>query len=120
MDFATRRCLNGFLGALLDKRPRQAVREAIVNDSFWNTYAIREGDWKLILSQTSGGVASDKIPYDPEKPPGQLYHLGRNVSESVNEYNNHPQIVATLKKLLKTYQESGRSAPTDRTIRKGQ
>jgi len=109
-----------FLGALLNKRPGQVVRRALVNDSFWNTYAIRKGDWKLILSQTSGGVASDKIPYDPDKPPGQLYHLGRDISESVNEYDNHPEIVAALKKLLKTYQKSGRSAPADRTARKGQ
>jgi len=108
-----------FLGALLDKRPRQAVRKAIVNDSFWNTYAIRRGDWKLVLSQTSGGVASDKIPYDTSKPPGQLYHLGRDISESVNEYNNHPEIVVMLKKLLKTYQKSGRSASADRTANKG-
>ena len=92
------------------------MREAIVNDSFWNTYAIRKGDWKLILSQTSGGVASDKIPYDPSKPPGQLYHLGRDISESINEYDNRPEIVASLKKLLKTYQKSGRSAPAKRTI----
>ena len=108
-----------FLGALLDKRPRQVVREALVNDSFWNTYAIREGDWKLILSQTSGGVASDKIPYDPDKPPGQLYHLGRDISESANEYNNHPEIVTSLTGLLKTYQKSGRSAPAKRATHKG-
>ncbi|MHC4116077.1 MAG: sulfatase family protein [Planctomycetota bacterium] len=108
-----------FLGALLDTEPRQVVRQALVNDSFWNTYAIRKGDWKLILSQTSGGVASDKIPHDPEKPPGQLYHLGRDISESVNEYENYPEIVAALKKLLKIYQESGRSAPADRAMRKG-
>jgi len=95
------------------------VRKAIVNDSFWNTYAIRRGDWKLVLSQTSGGVASDKIPYDTSKPPGQLYHLGRDISESVNEYNNHPEIVVMLKKLLKTYQKSGRSASADRTANKG-
>ncbi|UCF16358.1 MAG: arylsulfatase [Phycisphaerales bacterium] len=107
-----------FLGALLDTRPRQVVRQALVSDSFWNTYAIRRGDWKLILSQTSGGVASERIPYDPDKPPGQLYHLGRDISESVNEYSNHPKIVASLAELLKTYQESGRSAPANRGIRK--
>ncbi|MBL7188854.1 MAG: arylsulfatase [Phycisphaerae bacterium] len=105
------------LGALLDKRPRQVVREALVNDSFLRTFAIRENDWKLILSQTSGGVATQNIPYDPDKPPGQLYHLGRDLSEAVNEYDNHPEIVASLTRLLKAYQESGRSAPENRTIR---
>jgi arylsulfatase A-like enzyme len=94
------------------------VREALVNDSFWNTFAIRKGNWKLILSQTSGGVTSDKIPYDPNQPPGQLYHLGRDLSESVNEYSKHPKIVASLAELLKTYQQSGRSAPANRSIRK--
>ncbi len=106
-----------FLGALLDSKPRQVAREALVNDSFWNTFAIRKGDWKLILSQTSGGVTSEKIPYDPDKPPGQLYHLGRDLSESANEYESRPEIVASLTGLLKTYQESGRSAPANRAIR---
>jgi len=105
-----------FLGALLDRRPRQVVREALVNDSFWNTFAIRRNDWKLILSQTSGGVTSEKIPYDPDKPPGQLYHLGRDLSESVNEYSKHPKIIASLTELLKTYQQSGRSTPANRSI----
>ena len=107
-----------FLGALLDKKPRQVVRQALVNDSFWNTFAIRKDNWKLILSQTSGGVASERIPYDPDKPPGQLYHLGRDLSESVNEYSKHPEIIASLTELLNIYQQSGRIAPANRSIRK--
>jgi arylsulfatase A-like enzyme len=106
-----------FLGALLNTKPRQAVRQALVSDSFWNTLAIRKGHWKLILSQTSGGVTSERIPYDPDKPPGQLYHLGRDISESVNEYERHPEIVASLTALLRAYQASGRSTPVNRAVR---
>ena len=103
-----------FLGALLDQAPRQAVREAIVDDSFCGAFAIRRGDWKLILSQHGGGVRSNQIPHDPAKPPGQLYHLGRDLREAANEYNRHPEIVQSLKALLAQYKRTGRSAPKDR------
>ena len=95
------------------------TREALVNDSFRAIFAIRRHDWKLILSQTSGGVATQNIPYDPNKPAGQLYHLGRDLSESINEYDKHPEIVASLTKLFETYRESGRSAPAARSLRAG-
>jgi arylsulfatase A-like enzyme len=108
-----------FLGALLDRQPRQVTREALVNDSFRAIFAIRKGDWKLILSQSSGGVATQNIPYDPSKPAGQLYHLGRDLAETVNEYDKQPEIVASLTKLFETYRESGRSAPAERSLRAG-
>lgn len=103
-----------FLGALLDQPARQATREAIVNDSYQGVMAIRRGNWKLVLGQHGGGAAKTPIPYDPAKPPGQLFHLGRDLSESVNEYESHPEIVAELTELLKQYQTQGRSAPIDR------
>ena len=103
-----------FLGALLDLPPRQITRQAMVNDSCTEVFAIRKGDWKLILSQTGGNIG-DTRAHDPSKPPGQLYHLGRDPAESKNEYARRPALVAELSRLLKTYQDSGRSAPVART-----
>lgn len=100
-----------FLGALLDQRPRQVTRKAIVNDSYWGVFAIRRGDWKLILSQHGGGAGSQTIAHDPGKPAGQLYNLRRDLAESVNEYDKHPEIVKSLSNLLDRYKQTGRSTP---------
>jgi arylsulfatase A-like enzyme len=100
-----------FLGALLDQRSRQVTRKAIVNDSYWGVFAIRQGDWKLILSQHGGGAGSQTIAHDPGKPAGQLYNLRRDLAESVNEYDKHPEIVKSLSNLLEQYKQTGRSTP---------
>lgn len=105
-----------FLGALLGQPPRQVTRKAIVNDSYHGVFATRQGNWKLVLSQHGGGVGTQEIPYDPQKPAGQLYDLGRDLAESINEYQQHPDIVKSLTNLLERYKEAGRSAPKDRRI----
>lgn len=104
-----------FLGALLDRKPRQVTRKAIVNDSYFGVFAIRQYDWKLILSQHGGGAGSQAITHDPNKPAGQLYHLGRDIAESMNEYDKHPDIVRSLTNLLEQYKRTGRSAPKRRS-----
>ena len=103
---------------MLDQEPRQVTREAVVNDSFLNVFAIRRGDWKLILSQHGGGARTQDIPLDAARPAGQLYHLGRDLPESNNEYMAHPEIVRDLTRLLTLYQDSDRSAPVKRQLPK--
>ena len=105
-----------FLGALLGQEPRQVVRDALVSDSFLATMAIRRGDWKLILGQSGGGVATHELAVDPNQPPGQLYHLGQDIGESTNLYDEHPERVRSLTQLLRTYEKSGRSAPLERRL----
>jgi arylsulfatase A-like enzyme len=71
-----------------------------------NVFAIREGNWKLILGQGSGGNTSagyktGPLPStDPAQPRGQLYHLVRNTGETSNLYGNHPEIVGRLTALV--------------------
>ena len=108
-----------FLGALLNRKPKQAIRKAIVNDSYWGVFAVRQGEWKLILSQHGGGAGSERITDDPDKPPGQLYHLRRDLAESTNEYDRHPETVKSLSDLLEQYKRTGRSAPICRSEMKG-
>jgi arylsulfatase A-like enzyme len=105
-----------FLGSLRNKPPRQVTREAIVNDSFRGIFAIRRGDWKLIQSQHGGGAGTQNIPKDSNKPTGQLYNLERDLAESTNQYEQHPEIVESLTTLLGQYKQSGRSAPKDRRV----
>ncbi len=97
-----------FLGALLNQPARQVKRTTMVNDSFDGTLAIRRGPWKLILSQHGGGVSKEPIPVDPNLPPGQLFHLDQDLEESVNLYQQHPELVQELTTLLRQYQQSGR------------
>lgn len=107
-----------FLGSLLSMPARQVTRETIVNDSFRGVFAIRRGNWKLILGQHGGGASKQPIPDDPTKPPGQLFHLGRDIGEAENEYERHPEMVEELTALLEKYRTEGRSAPVDRKAMK--
>ena len=104
-----------FLPALLDSKPSQPRREIMVNDSFSEVFSIRRGPWKLILGQNGGGAKEPK-EFDLEKPVGQLYNISRDLSESNNLYNKHPEKVQELTDLLQRIQQEGRSAPSDRFI----
>jgi arylsulfatase A len=87
------------------------IREATVHHSSRGAFAIRQGDWKLILTKGSGGNGYGDGPdgIKESDPPGQLYYMPDDVSEQNNLYNDHPEIVAKLTKLLDQYKESGRS-----------
>jgi arylsulfatase A-like enzyme len=84
------------------------VREAAVFTSFDGSLAIRQGQWKLELVSDSGGMGKHKPGYWSK---GQLYDMGKEVSERKNEYDEHPEVVARLMELLKKYVENGRSTP---------
>ena len=60
-----------------------------------NSWAVREGDWKLIMHPRDptreGSLSKTDDPW--------LSNLGRNVSETKNFASDHPQIVAQLRKL---------------------
>lgn len=89
------------------------LREAVVFHSENGSFAIRQGKWKLELCPDSGGW-SDPRPGSPEAqtlPAVQLYDLDKDVSERGNEYEQHPEIVAKLTKLLEKYIAEGRSTP---------
>ena len=82
------------LPTLLD--PIKQVRRNLVNHSNAGIFAIREGDWKLILSK-------DKAM------PMQLYDLANDIVEKNNLYKEHPEIVKRLSAKLEQYRQSGRS-----------
>ncbi len=91
-------------------------REATVHHSVNGSFAIRKGDWKLIMCPGSGGWSFPR-PDDPEAISGlprvQLYNLNKDPSETENLQGNHPEIVEELKTLLTKYIEDGRSTPGD-------
>jgi arylsulfatase A len=90
------------LPALLLAAPDKPVRDFAVHHSLWGTFAIRKGPWKLIPRRGSGGFTFPR-ELDPAKvggPPGQLYDLESDPSETKNVWNDHPEIVAALSKEL--------------------
>ncbi len=98
------------LPALLGQASKP-LREAAVHHSINGSFAIRQGPWKLILCSSSGGW-SDPRPNTPAAkalPPVQLYDLTKDVGETTNVHEQHPEIVARLTKLLERYVAEGRS-----------
>ncbi len=83
------------------------IREATVHHSINGMFAIRQGKWKLIEGQGSGGWTRG----GEDGAPGQLYDLDQDPSESSNAYAAQPEVTSRLSALLGRYRESGRSAP---------
>ena len=96
------------LPALTGEKPSGAVRDAAVHHSASGAFAIRQGDWKLLLLRGTGDGAPSK---DTGLPPGQLYNMAKDPSEENNLYNQHPEIVQRLTALLEKYKAEGRSTP---------
>jgi arylsulfatase A-like enzyme len=97
---------------LLNPFTTMPIREATVHHSINGSFAIRKGDWKLILAAGSGGW-SFPTPGKAEEglPPIQLYNLKNDPAEKDNCYHQFPQVVEELTTLLKKYIQEGRSTP---------
>ncbi|TWT35368.1 Arylsulfatase [Posidoniimonas corsicana] len=89
------------------------LREALVHHSINGSFAIRQGDWKLLLCQDSGGVSFPKPGSDDAAglPMVQLYNLATDLAEEHNVQDEHPQVVQRMRSLLEQYVSRGRSTP---------
>ena len=95
------------LEVLEGKKPHRPIHDHLIHHSGNGLFAIRQGNWKLILSKGSGGFSRYKAPADA--PAGQLYHLGDDPAEQINRYSEKPQIVEKLTRLLELTRSSHRS-----------
>ncbi|MFK7740077.1 MAG: sulfatase-like hydrolase/transferase [Planctomycetota bacterium] len=101
-----------------------APRSAVVHHSINGSFAIRDGDWKLILCPGSGGWSSPK-PKPARKqrlPLRQLYNLAKDPAEQINRQADEPEVAERLEQLLQSYVDRGRSTPgaackNDRDVR---
>ena len=91
-----------------------SIREATVHHSILGFFAIRKGDWKLIMCPGSGGWSMPG-PKDPTSleglPKVQLYNLSNDPEETINLESAEPEKLAELKLLLSKYITEGRSTP---------
>ncbi len=100
------------LPALLGSPHASPIREATVHHALIGMFAIRRGDWKLILGRGSGGFTLPQwIPPKPGEPAGQLYNLADDPEEAHDRYAERPEVVDQLTALLESYRRTGRSAP---------
>lgn len=110
-----------FLSELLGTRPERPRRESIVVDATSGLMGIRRGAWKFISGQGGGGVHWNKqenllmmphewnFDWDADNPPGQLYNLATDPSETDNLYYQHPEKVVALRAELRDILYRGRS-----------
>ncbi len=126
-----------FLPALYGKKLSRQ-REAVVHHSVCGMFAIRQGKWKLIEGLGHGGDFNfgvklyncpglpkidektgniHDLSFEPKafpqpgpgEPLGQLYDLDADPGETKNVWQEHPEVVRCLQKLLDQYRKSGRS-----------
>ncbi len=72
----------------------KSTRSEAIHQSIDGILAIRQGDWKLIDGQGSGGFTNVAVP--PNAPPRQLYNLDQDPAEGSNLYETYPEIAENL------------------------
>lgn len=101
------------LPAMLAEQYREPIREATVHHSLQGMFSIRQGDWKLVLGNGSGGFHwkdEDRNP-SPGETVGQLYNIADDIAETRNLYTKRPDVVERLTELLERYKMQGYSRP---------
>jgi Arylsulfatase A and related enzymes len=97
-----------FLSAILGD-PTRPVREDLILHSADGVFAIRKGPWKWIEGVPADEkiVKTQKARADQFHP--QLYNLQDDPAETKDVSEQHPEVVAELRKLLNRYRDGGYS-----------
>ena len=110
-----------FLPALLgtDEGP---IRRSLVSQSFNGSFAIRDGEWKLLLCPGSGGWSVPRPGADDtsEMPDFQLYDLSADPGETTNLVAAQPERVAKMKAAMEEAIAEGRTTPGPRLKNDGE
>ncbi|MCC6394429.1 MAG: arylsulfatase [Bryobacterales bacterium] len=89
---------------------KKGNRQVIVHHSVDGMFSIRQGEWKLCLGLGSGGFSEPRrVEPQPGGPPGQLYNLDSDPSETKNLYQSRPDVVQRLTAILDQYKKQGYS-----------
>ena len=110
-----------FLPALLgtDEGP---IRRSLVSQSINGSFAIRDGEWKLLLCPGSGGWSVPRPSADDtsEMPDFQLYDLSADPGETTNLVAAQPERVAKMKAAMEEAIAEGRTTPGPRLKNDGE
>jgi arylsulfatase A-like enzyme len=85
---------------LLQGREPETPRPPVIHHSVRGMFAVRDGDWKLILGNGSGG--REQPAGSNFERPFQLFNLRRDISESIDLAEQQPE---TVRRLEKAFQE---------------
>ena len=101
--------------------PGKSIRPHLLTQSFRGEFQLRQGPWKYMDHQGSGGNNYTRSPMNkfalPElevDAPGQLYNLESDPGETTNLYFKEAGKCQEMKTLLNALKTSGRSAPKGR------
>jgi arylsulfatase A-like enzyme len=101
--------------AFLGKISSTSIREATIHHSLYGFFSIRKGKWKLTPYLGSGGFTQpDLIIPQKGEAPGTLFNLDKDPWEQVNLYNQYPDVVRELSKLMELYVTQGYSIPRNK------
>ncbi len=100
-----------FLSAMTGADQRYPARSSLVHNGYHGGFAIREGDWKLLMFQGGGGRntgGGSWHPFESDRsvPYGQLYNLKDDLGERRNLYAEEPERVAKMRQLLRGIRSS--------------
>lgn len=100
-----------FLSEVTGKKTKFEQRASVIHHSSNGFFAIRKGQWKLIMCSHSGGNGQPKETSEEAQtlPPIQLYDLSTDMAETENLYAQHPEVVKELTDLLTKHVKEGRS-----------
>ena len=85
-------------------------RAAVTHHSIQGMFAIRDGRWKLVAGNGSGG-REDPIG-QPFERPYQLFDIASDPSEQSNVYDQHPAVAQRLERELERIRSWDRSRMT--------
>jgi arylsulfatase A len=98
-----------FLPALLGQ-DKGSLREALVHHSVNGTFAIRQGNMKLLMCKDSGGWSEPRPgTVKSGMPEVQLFDLSNDIGERINLHDKQSETVKNLTNLLEKYIADGRS-----------
>ena len=95
---------------LLRGKPWARPRAAVTHHSIQGMFAIRDGRWKLVAGNGSGG-REDPIG-QPFERPYQLFDIASDPSEQSNVYDQHPAVAQRLERELEGIRSWDRSRMT--------
>ncbi len=101
------------LSPLLFGKSKESPREAHYYFSGYNLQAVRQGRWKLAIAPQAD--AADKTTAEASKTNPRLYDLDKDIGETTNLADKHPDVVERLTKLAATMNdEIGGQKPKSR------
>jgi arylsulfatase A len=88
----------------------KAIRPSVIHHSIAGMFSIRQGDWKYIEGQGSGGWSTDQSA--TKALPAQLYNLKKDLGETQNLLEKEPARANELRTLLARQIREGYTRPT--------